>query len=217
MKKKSLIDQLNNKNILFDELKNIYKKDKDKIDAHDYQITEPNDLERYQVNIVDANNRIRKLENELEQINNLSDVRRGKIKNDIKELTEYKEKYEEMLDKGKKITLNDINNLINIINSIYSDNGYVTIEGEKIYFQDLINFLQDIIDGKINNLNKKETYKNKISNIEDKIVNNSKKDYKTKDYEKYINNLKDILFGDNTSEIKTEKENPLKIKKEVVC
>ena len=92
MKKKSLIDQLNNKNILFDELKNIYKKDKDKIDANDYQITEPNDLERYQVNIVDANNRIRKLENELEQINNLSDARRGKIKSDIKELTEYKKK-----------------------------------------------------------------------------------------------------------------------------
>ena len=102
MKKKSLIDQLNNKNILFDELKNIYKKDKDKIDANDYQITEPNDLERYQVNIVDANNRIRKLENELEQINNLSDARRGKIKSDIKELTEYKKKYEEMLDKVKK-------------------------------------------------------------------------------------------------------------------
>ena len=157
MKKKSLIDQLNNKNILFDELKNIYKKDKDKIDANDYQITEPNDLERYQVNIVDANNRIRKLENELEQINNLLDARRGKIKSDIKELTEYKKKYEEMLDKVKKKTLIDINNLINIINNIYSDNGYVTIEGEKIYFQDLINFLQDIIDGKINNLNKKET------------------------------------------------------------
>ena len=62
-----------------------------------------------------------------------------------------------MLDKVKKKTLIDINNLINIINNIYSDNGYVTIEGEKIYFQDLINFLQDIIDGKINNLNKKET------------------------------------------------------------
>ena len=92
MKKKSLIDQLNSKNILFDELKNIYKKDKDKIDANDYQITEPNDLERYQVNIVDANNRIRKLENELEQINNLLDARRGKIKSDIKELTEYKRK-----------------------------------------------------------------------------------------------------------------------------
>ena len=87
---KSLIDQLNNKNILFDELKKICNKDKDKIDARDYQITELNDLERYQVNLVDANNRIRKLANELEQNNNLSYVRPGKIKNDIKELTEDK-------------------------------------------------------------------------------------------------------------------------------
>ena len=106
-----------------------------------------------------------------------------------------------MLDKGKKINLNDINNSINIINDTYSDNSYVTIEGEKIYFQI---FIKDIMDGKINNLNKKEAYKNRISNSEDKIVNKPKKDYKIKDYEKYINNLKGIFFGDNTSEIKSD-------------
>ena len=78
---KKVIDKENNLNIRLnksnDNVKKINKYNK----------------EKYQDNIHNVDNRIRQLENELSQNNNLSDVRQGKLKKDIKELTEYKYKY----------------------------------------------------------------------------------------------------------------------------
>ena len=61
---------------------------------------------RYLDNIRNLDNGIRQLENELKQNNNLSDVRRGKIEKDIKELTECKNKYEKFLDNIDEIIKN---------------------------------------------------------------------------------------------------------------
>ena len=82
-------------------------------------------------------------------------------------------------------------------NDILNDSN---IEGNNIYFQNFINFLQNIMSGKISNSNKKEAYRDKISNIEHEVVN-APEGYKIKTYIKHINNLKHILFGDDTSEI----------------
>ena len=58
------------------------------------------------------------------------------------------------------------------------------------------------MNGKINNSNKKEAYRDNINNIEHEVVN-AMEDHKIKAYIKYINNLKTILFKDNTSETKS--------------
>ena len=89
--------------------------------------------EKYRDNIRNVDNRIRQLENELEQNNNLSDVRRGKIKKDIKELTEYKNKYKEMS--------NNIDEIINTIkDNKYKEDDYIIIKWEKKQGQDFFNF-----------------------------------------------------------------------------
>ena len=130
------------------------------------------------------------------------------LKNELDNKNNFINSFKKMLpDKNieEKINLNDINNLSNdIIND-------PIIEGKDISFQNFIIFLQEIISGKINNLNKKEAYRVRISNIEHEIVN-APEGYKIKAYIKHINNLKRILFGDNTSETegndgkKTEEE-----------
>ena len=87
---------------------------------------------KYLDNIRNLDNGIRQLENELKQNNNLSDGQRGKIEKDIKELTEYKSKYEKFLD--------NVNEIINHIeNSDKKDNIVINIE-EKKYGKDFFNF-----------------------------------------------------------------------------
>ena len=107
---KKVIDKENNLNIRLnksnDNVKKINKYNK----------------EKYQDNIHNVDNRIRQLENELSQNNNLSDVRQGKLKKDIKELTEYKYKYEKFSNK-----------IDEIINAIKDDKkyDYININLEK--------------------------------------------------------------------------------------
>ena len=89
------------------------------------------------------------------------------------------------------------------------------IKGKNIYFQNFINFLQNIISGKINNSNKKDAYRDKISNIEHEVVN-ALEGYKIKAYIKCINNLKHILFGNDTSEIKSNDDKKTEEEEEYV-
>ena len=62
--------------------------------------------------------------------------------------------------------------MINRINRNHVTNIPVIIgDKERVYFDGVIDFLKDIKDGKINNSNKKKAYKDRISKIEDKLVN----------------------------------------------
>ena len=66
---------------------------------------------------------------------------------------------------------------------------------------------------KINNSNKKETYRDNIGNMENEIVSAPER-YIIKVYIKHFNNLKRILFGDDTSEIKSNDDKKTKQQKE---
>ena len=96
-----------------------------------------------------------------------------------------------------------------MINKIYDyahENNVVIIDNmEKNYFEDIINFLNDIKDGKINNSNKKKAYKDRIGWIENKIINTKRDSINIKIYKMFISILRKILFERNTS--KKEEEN----------
>ena len=72
-------------------------------------------------------------------------------------------------------------------------------DGKEVYFNDLNNFLYDIKDGKINNLNKEKEYKERLINTESKIANRKIYNKNIRLYEKYLNHLKNILFTDKKS------------------
>ena len=95
---------------------------------------------KYLDNIRNLDNRIRQLDNELKQNNNLSDVRRGKIEKDIKELTKYKNKYEKFLD--------NIDEIINFIKNDDEKQDNININIEKKYGEEFFNFLKNIVEGK---------------------------------------------------------------------
>ena len=68
------------------------------------------------------------------------------------------------INKYKRINLNDVDNLINEINSniTESDNIVDLGNGKSVYFRDITEFIYDIKDGKINNFNKKEEYEKRF-------------------------------------------------------
>ena len=64
------------------------------------------------------------------------------------------------MNKYEDINLNDVNKLINTINDEITEGDNIADIGDnrEIYFRDLINFLNDIKDGKINDFNKEREY-----------------------------------------------------------
>ena len=74
-----------------------------------------------------------------------------------------------------EINLNDIDDLINEIDKYKYKNALVSNNDDDDYkvvsFKNLFDFINDIKDGKINNLNKKKTYEDRISEIENKLFN----------------------------------------------
>ena len=67
-------------------------------------------------------------------------------------------------------------------------------DNESINFNDIINFLKDIMTGKINNFNKEEKYNEKVKDIEKNLENRTKDTNVIKRYIIYLNKLKKILF-----------------------
>ena len=79
-------------------------------------------------------------------------------------------------------------------NKITEDDNIVDIGNNKIYFKDLINFLYDIKDRKIDDFNKEKEYNKRLKDTETKLANRTKFSDFTRLYEKYINVLKRELF-----------------------
>ena len=150
------------------------------------------------------------LETEEEAAENIADIsdRRDVRKRDNKARTSAppdntEEAAENMVDINEK-NLNDVNNLIDNIYIYSSDSVYLGQNGY-IRFNDLLRFLNDIKNGRINNSNIKKVYQDRIKKIEIKLMNTERMSDNINKYKKYINDLKDILFRRNTS--KKEKEN----------
>ena len=81
-----------------------------------------------------------------------------------------------------KQNVKNINNIIDIGNN------------KSINFNDIINFLKDIMKGKINNFNKEKKYNDKFKNIEENLENRTKYNNTVRLYIIYLNQLKNILF-----------------------
>ena len=105
-----------------------------------------------------------------------------------------------------------------LINTIYYEitegNNIVDIvdidNNNKIYFKDLINFLYDIKNDKINDFNKEIKYEKRLKDTEVKLAKRTKFSDYAKLYEKYINILKGELFTPKKSRI------PIKVPQSII-
>ena len=66
---------------------------------------------------------------------------------------------------------------------------------KSVNFDDILNFLQDIADGKVNDFNKEKKYNEKFKNFEKYLENRTKDSNNIKLYNCYLNYLKRILFS----------------------
>ena len=102
----------------------------------------------------------------------------------------------ESINKYEDINLDNINMLINkIYHEITEGNNIVDIvdigNNNKIYFKDLINFLNHVRNGKINDFNKEIEYEKRLKDTEVKLAKRTKFSDYTGFYERYINMLKE--------------------------
>ena len=86
-----------------------------------------------------------------------------------------------------------------LINRIYNetnklDNIVDVGNDKKIYFKDLINFSNDIRNGKIDAFNKEMKYEKRLKDTEIKLANRTELSDSIRLYEQYINILKRELF-----------------------
>ena len=102
----------------------------------------------------------------------------------------------ESINKYEKINLDDINILINrIYNEITEGDNIVDIgNNNEIYFKDLLNFLNDIRNGKINDFNKEMEYEKRLKDTEIKLEHRKEFSDYTRLYERYVNILERELF-----------------------
>ena len=102
----------------------------------------------------------------------------------------------ESINKYEDINVDNINMLINrIYYEILEGDNIVDIgNNNKIYFKDLINFLNDIRNGKINDFNKEIECEKRLKDTEVKLAKRTKFSDYAKVYERYINMLKRELF-----------------------
>ena len=129
-----------------------------------------------------------------------------KVLSRLKSLDEFKKPTDFKMDKFlenkyEKIDLDDINSLIDRINSEILEKDNIVDLGidKEIYFRDVANFLYDIKDGKINIFNKEREYKKRLKNTEKKLANKTKFNRSIRLYEECINRIKNILFFNKKS------------------
>ena len=64
---------------------------------------------------------------------------------------------------------------------------------KSVNFNDILNFLQDIIDGEVNDFNKEEKYNEKFKDVEKNLENRAKNSNDIRLYNYYLNYLKKIF------------------------
>ena len=95
-------------------------------------------------------------------------------------------------DKYLDINLGDADDLVaKIKQNVKKIDNIIDIgDNESINFNDIIDFLKDIIDGKINNSNKEEKYNGEFKDIEKNLENRTKDTNNIKLYIIYLNKFK---------------------------
>ena len=94
------------------------------------------------------------------------------------------------------INFGDVDNLVGEIKqNVKNIDNIINIGNNKsINFNDIINFLKDIMKGKINNSNKEKKYNEKFKNIGENLESRTKYNNSIRLYIIYLNQLKNILF-----------------------
>ena len=115
--------------------------------------------------------------------------------NNLTNLKKIRKFKENTIGKYKKIDLNRVDDLYDKRKNINIDD-----DNEYVHFRNLLDFLSDIKNGKINNFNKKEEYEKKFISTQNEIINRkAKSNIIMKIYIKYLNDLENILFSDKKS------------------
>ena len=73
-------------------------------------------------------------------------------------------------------------------NNFEKRNNILDIGNNKsVNFNDILNFLQDIIDGEVSDFNKEEKYNEKFKNVEENLENRTKNSNDIRLYNHYLN------------------------------
>ena len=124
-----------------------------------------------------------------------------KIISDFKELQEIsKDRDIDRLlkdhDQYVNINLSNVNDLIDEVKKkIEKRNNILDIGNNKsINFIDILNFLQNTIDGEVNDFSKEEKYNEKFKDVEKNLENRTKNSNDIRLYNYYLNYLKKYIF-----------------------
>ena len=102
-------------------------------------------------------------------------------------------------DKYVNIDLSNVNDLIDEVKKNFEKrNNILDIGNNKsINFNEILNFLQDIIDGEVNDFNKEEKYNEKFKDVEKNLENRTKNSNDIRLYNCYVNYLKKYFLLEN--------------------
>ena len=124
-----------------------------------------------------------------------------KIISDIKELQEISKDrdIDELLkdnDKYININLSNVNDLIDEMKKNFKKRNNILDIGnnKRVNFNDILNFLQDIIDGEVNDSNKEEKYNEKFKDVEKNLEKGTKNSNDIRLYIYYLDYLKKYII-----------------------
>ena len=119
-----------------------------------------------------------------------------KFISDFEKLQELKDELLKDDNKYVNINLSNVNDLIDKIKKNFEKRNNILDIGinKSVNFNDILNFLQDIIDGEVNDFNKEKKYNKKFKDVEKNLENRTKNSNDIKLYNYYLNYLKRILF-----------------------
>ena len=104
-------------------------------------------------------------------------------------------------DKYVNINLSNVNDLIDEVKKNFEKrNNILDIRNNKsINFNDILNFLQDIIDSEVHDFNKEEKYNEKFKDVEKNLEIRTKNSNDIRLYNYYLDYLKKIVFSTRKS------------------
>ena len=119
-----------------------------------------------------------------------------KFISDFEELQELKDELLKDDNKYVNINLSNVNDLIDKVKKNFEKRNNILDIGinKSVNFNDILNFLQDIIDGEVNDFNKEKKYNKKFKDVEKNLENRTENSNDIKLYNYYLNYLKRILF-----------------------
>ena len=101
--------------------------------------------------------------------------------------------------------LKDKNDFSKLYNEIIKNEKFTETVNKKVISSKIFrDFVEDILNGKINNNNKKEKYKKGFDDVE-KNLTKSKKSEKVNELKNYLTKIKNSVYGKDKDKIRTDK------------